>query len=526
VGAAHVRTDFHRILLKQYHTIMRAWCEMDSGRRGRISFKELCRACHVIGYGGSARTLWEALDQDLDGFVTLTDIDAATSNLLESLAVCIWFTCGNVEAAWSKYFNKRGSLRCNAKAFLRGCNSIGFKGDVARAYDSLNIDLGTTGLTRKEFAALEMWFAPEPPRPIDVRHDKDVENSSARRPSLALPVILKKDPEADKKAFKDLLKRSYGNFVRAWREGLDRDDNGVLDEDELKRACADIGYAGLRSDLWKQLDSDNSGCITLNELDENTFKLLRNVYIAAITHYDTWENAWRKCMDIRGDDRVDIYSFTKGCRAWGYAGNAEQIFDLLDTDRAGYLSFAATSWIDGKTTKGATDVEGLGKFSGLTRAQARRMDFTGRDHRMRLARFDANARSDRVGVNVSPEVIRRSQSAAILSHPKGVPFPSDFRAIESIKITRRYPSSSSPSLGKKDVALEALATFTSSPSMDDLPLGARTKASRSVHSVSPLPSGSPISPGKGGWPASKLGLARIANKEWRESFKLELPHLV
>merc|ERR1712100_971090 len=97
----------------------------------------------------------------------------------------------------------------------------------------LNSDMGTTGLCWKEFSFLDLWFAQEEPKPISVFHEKAEKAMSARRRvSLALPVKVQKDLDAPVREFKKLLLKSYGNYVRAWREGLDRDHNGVLDYEE------------------------------------------------------------------------------------------------------------------------------------------------------------------------------------------------------------------------------------------------------------------------------------------------------
>ncbi|CAE7277600.1 USP20, partial [Symbiodinium necroappetens] len=56
-----------------------------------------------------------------------------------------------------------------------------------------------------------------------------------------------------------LLLKSYQNYVRAWRQGLDRDRNGQLDYNEFKMAVKDVGFAGNARELWHQLDENGNG---------------------------------------------------------------------------------------------------------------------------------------------------------------------------------------------------------------------------------------------------------------------------
>lgn len=568
--AEEIRDDFHRLLLKQYTALARAWCELDIGRRGRISFNELCRACRKLGYDRSVRLLWESLDQDLDGFVSLPDIDAEFAGLLEALAVTMWVAYGTVEAAWKKAFNPRGAHWCNARCFMIGCDRIGFQGDVMAAYEALNSDLGTTGLTREEFGFLELFFAPQAAKPTTVFHDHVVREADprTRRPSLALPIVKLVDPEADKKAFRKCLIRTYGNYVKAWRQGLDRDGNGILDENELKKACADIGYAGERKKLWEQLDNDGSGEVSLREIDQNTFEVLRNVLMNATKRYGEWDRAWKMCMDVRGDDRVDILNFIKGARAWGYGGNAEHLFDLLDMDRAGYLTYDVVKWVAGskedKLWEDLGDGAAAAQFKQITKSQARKQDFRERELRLDAMRFATcdNRRHDQK--QVPQHVLRRSLSVASAVHPKGTTFPASVDAIKyagsvewgemmasgsfspksksvsfgmgsssrtmqhSATSPKLSSSSFRPSLQTSNTtpALDAIASMTGGSLRQAAPPPGR-QAYDTDAAFSPKARGTPLqrkrcplSPGKGGWSSSRMGLARIANKQWREGLTL------
>lgn len=66
-----------------------------------------------------------------------------------------------------------------------------------------------------------------------------------------------------RKRFMDCLLRSYGNVVRAWRHGLDRDHNDKMDFAEFSSAVRDVGYAGSARELWAELDLNGNGYVSL-----------------------------------------------------------------------------------------------------------------------------------------------------------------------------------------------------------------------------------------------------------------------
>lgn len=530
-----VKMDFRRQLLRRHHTMSRAWTHLDKGMRGRISFYEINRACRDLGYDGNVRTLWEALDTDRDGFVSLHEIDPRVAGIIEGLAVCVWASCGSVEAAWKLHFNRTGKHRCTFEDFKEGCARIGYPGDAKEVYDLLNIDLGASGLVIKEFEFLKLWFTPPESVPVDARHPKAVMELTARLEEDDKHGIKQKtDPMAGKrkKEFKSLLLKSYGNYVRAWRVGLDRDHDGKLDYDEFKVACQDVGFSGARKATWDELDGNGTGYVSLSELDEHCAEMLQKFMHRAMKLHTGWDDAWATHFDPEGMDRVTMYDFIKGCRTLGYGGNAERLFDLLDVHRIGYLTKAGTRWMAGEDKAENVffeDVGGLhltGEFKKLTKSQQRRLQDLGRDRTVQFTKVSGRDRGEIEGAkpseSLAPTALRRSLSVASSMMPKDASPVAGVQALGRIPMgARSYPhdgnrSMASPTPGppsRKHILSRSLSNFANMG-------GSMVEGAEKAHKMPLMPPHSP--PGHGGFMTSKLGMARIANKDWREDFNAKL----
>ncbi|CAE7760549.1 unnamed protein product [Symbiodinium microadriaticum] len=311
-----VRTEFRQLCVRHYGSLVGAWKAMDVNSDGRLSYFEFLR------------------------FVSLQELDPLLAQQLGSLAAKLWTLFGSLEEAWRNCFNPTARLRICRDDFVQACESFRFRhGEVCFA--ELCSEKARSGMSRKEFGFLHTWLGRGPDRgfidPPPSRWEKE------RRPWTPPVPRLKKFER--RQNFKDCLLRSYGNFVRAWREGLDRDHNHKLDYHEFSTAVKDVGYPGNPRELWEELDLNENGFVSLWELDEPTAELLKAFVDLALAFSGTWRSFWTELLDIRGDDRVRLSEFRDACALIAFDGDVDVLFELLDTDKTKYLSWATTSWL-------------------------------------------------------------------------------------------------------------------------------------------------------------------------------------
>jgi hypothetical protein len=114
-----------------------------------------------VGFAGNPRELWQELDENGNGVVSLWELDLGTARILKVFNECAEASYGSWEAAWKEIIDVRGDDRLKIADFRNGCVGMGYHGDINAMFDLLDVDR-TKFLTWAETA----WIAgAEVPRP-------------------------------------------------------------------------------------------------------------------------------------------------------------------------------------------------------------------------------------------------------------------------------------------------------------------------------------------------------------------------
>jgi hypothetical protein len=138
--------------------------------------------------------------------------------------------------------------------------------------------------------------------------------------------------------FLEILRRKYGTLTRAWRVALDVDDSGLLDAREFAAAMKVIGYVGNVRSLWFNLDDDQSGTISLKEIDPDAAEVLEKFRAQCTSIHGSMDAAWDLCLDKDKSGALTLPELEVASLELGYTDTDEvdHLFDLLRTEPAAF----------------------------------------------------------------------------------------------------------------------------------------------------------------------------------------------
>jgi len=131
--------------------------------------------------------------------------------------------------------------------------------------------------------------------------------------------------------FKEVLQHKFGTIARAWRMAFDEDDNGLIDAREFVSACRQISFVGNMRSLWNNLDIDQSGFITLAELDVEAAQAFEKFRVRCVQNFGTMQAAWDRCLDCNRSGAMSLHEMREALPCLGYNDRQEvaDLFELL-----------------------------------------------------------------------------------------------------------------------------------------------------------------------------------------------------
>lgn len=171
---------------------------------------EFCTAVRGMGYEGAIKKLWQELDEDQTGWVSLDEIAPQAAEELGEFKEMLETKFGTIERAWNEGLDIDRSGGLTTEEFGDVCKGLGYHGNARRLFQYLDLDVHGTGRITKD--ELEWLGLPHDPNIVNRRLELEKERLAAKAKTLGAKSL---------DGFKKLLRRRYGNVVRGWRLGRD-----------------------------------------------------------------------------------------------------------------------------------------------------------------------------------------------------------------------------------------------------------------------------------------------------------------
>lgn len=137
--------------------------------------------------------------------------------------------------------------------------------------------------------------------------------------------------------FQDFVVRRHGNSVRAWFN-LDPEENMKIGEKVFIRRVLDLGFQGNIAAMYKYIDSDRSGSISILELDASAAVCLAQFKKLIDDKFKGNPDNCFQMMDHNRSGRICKDDLVNGLERIGCSNlPPEELFELLDRQGFGYV---------------------------------------------------------------------------------------------------------------------------------------------------------------------------------------------
>merc|ERR1712216_3796 len=110
----------------------------------------------------------------------------------------------------------------------------------------------------------------------------------------------------------------------------------VLQKHELFKACANMGWEGDVRLLWRAFDRDDSGYISIEELDAKSAEVIAHFHKFVREKFGSATDAFRG-LDKFNQKKLRQAEFINSVKSFGFAHNAKSLFQALDSEGNGRI---------------------------------------------------------------------------------------------------------------------------------------------------------------------------------------------
>jgi len=320
--------DFMSFMVRRYGNPVRAWFMLDTEENMKLGQKQFERRCTEIAYRGQLSALWKYIDGDGSGTIGITEFHPPSAQLLAGFKVIMKDQFDDSLEEFFAFLDVTRRGRLNKTEFMVRMNKVGYTGPSGRLFDLLDKrNVGT--ISEKDLGFMQRW---RPPPFIFSSPDNDALREVKRR-----------------------FLEMYPTPLRVWRRCLDRNNSMSLAWEEFADAIADLCRRTktpqypeqVIASIWRALDTECTGNITLREWDLPSFEAIREFKLWADRVHGGVVKAFRALDSNSGNAKLsegEILKAARGddpCRA-----DLDLIFEGLDVNDSRALTESDVRFLD------------------------------------------------------------------------------------------------------------------------------------------------------------------------------------
>eukprot|EP00746_Dinoflagellata_sp_MGD_P013357 gnl/MRDRNA2_/MRDRNA2_128836_c0_seq1.p1 gnl/MRDRNA2_/MRDRNA2_128836_c0~~gnl/MRDRNA2_/MRDRNA2_128836_c0_seq1.p1 ORF type:complete len:554 (-),score=104.52 gnl/MRDRNA2_/MRDRNA2_128836_c0_seq1:12-1673(-) len=313
--------DFYMWCVKKFKNLTRCWRLMDQNLNMKITKLEFLTSLNKYEFKGDARAIFNILDRDRSGILSYYHFDPAGAEELAALRQWVKKEFGTLEDAFL-YFDEDKDGRVTPAEFERAVKRHGFQTEgVICLFEMLDLDRDHR-IKLEELEFLDKW--------------------------TPLPFLMAESNFEEAEKFKvELLNAYQGNSIKAWCAELDKNKTMRVSWEEFDAACRHEHIPKeLRPHVFRALDTDLSGWISLREIDEAAWDLLLKFKKYCEKRYGSVQRAFDK-VDLNGNGSWSRKEFQKvECELDITEEEGETLFHGLALDGSKQITYHKLKYLD------------------------------------------------------------------------------------------------------------------------------------------------------------------------------------